>query len=146
MPPTVAAAASPASTTFRRQRTEASVENGVSLIDCLQRSVVETFIWQLARMKSRLCPNSLSLRPRDAQKSADKVHRAFASGCVDHLALLASLARALKQAENINLVHPWIHDSLRRWIRVLHAALFSTVDTRSCVSLRRLCCISRISP
>ena len=75
--PTVAAAASPASTTFRRQRTEASVENGVSLIDRFQGSVVETFIWKLARMKSRLCPCSLFLRQRDAQQSADKVHRAF---------------------------------------------------------------------
>ena len=33
------------------------------------------------------------MRPRDAQKSADKVRRAFASGCCDHLALLASLAK-----------------------------------------------------
>ena len=54
---------------------------------------MQTFIWQLARMKSRLCPCSLSLRQRNTQKSADKVHRAFASGCGDHLALLASLAK-----------------------------------------------------
>jgi len=60
------------------------------------------------------------MRPRNAQKSADKAHRAFASGRGDHLSLLAALAkydvaedkskfcwenylheRALKQAENI---------------------------------------------
>ena len=58
--PTVEAAASPASTTLRRQRAEASVENGVSLIDRIQRSFEESFFWQLARLKSRSCPCSLS--------------------------------------------------------------------------------------
>ena len=33
------------------------------------------------------------MRPRDALKSADKVHRAFASGHGDHLTQLASLAK-----------------------------------------------------
>ena len=62
LPPTVAAAASPASTTLRRQRAEASVENGVPLVDRTQRTFVESFVWQLARMKSRSCLCSLSRR------------------------------------------------------------------------------------
>ena len=80
--PTVAAAASPASTTLRRQRAETSVENGVSLIDSIQRSFVQSFIWQLARMLSRSCPCSLSCRlscDRVTQRRGlTKAHGAFA--------------------------------------------------------------------
>ena len=82
--PTVAAAASPASTTLRRQRAEASVENGVSLIDRIQRSFEESFIWQFARLKSRSCPCSLS------RLSCDRVtHRRAPTKLIEFSLLVA---------------------------------------------------------
>ena len=56
-------------------------------------------LWRVSSCSMRGCYSIVSMlsvpppfmRPRDAQKSADKAHRAFASGCGDQLALLASL-------------------------------------------------------
>ena len=79
LPPTVAAAANPASTTLRRERAEASVEEfrgEFHLAACTDE----------IQIVSMLSVPPLVMRPRDAQKSADKVHRAFTSGCCDHLA------------------------------------------------------------
>ena len=66
-------------------RAEASVVNGVSLIDRACADVIH-----VASKFSVLPPFT---RPRDAQKSADRAHRAFAFGCGDHLVLLASPAK-----------------------------------------------------
>ena len=124
--PAVAAAASPASTTLRRQRAEAGVESGVSLIDPIQRSFVESFIWQLARMKSKSCPCSPSRR-----LSCDRVtHRRALTKFVElspRVAVITLRCSLLWQSMMFQCTKAGREQQLG-----------PSVDTRTCVSLRRL--------
>ena len=102
----------------------ASVENGVSLIDRLQRSFAESFIWQLARMKSKSCPCSPSRR-----LSCDRVtHRRVLTKFVElspRVAVITLRCSLLWQSMLFQCTKAGREHQLG-----------PSVDTRTCVSLR----------
>ena len=102
----------------------ASVENGVSLIDRLQRSFAESFIWQLARMKSKSCPCSPSRR-----LSCDRVtHRRALTKFIElspRVAVITLRCSLLWQSMMFQCIKAGREHQLG-----------PSVDTRTCVSLR----------
>ena len=102
----------------------ASVQNGVSLIDRLQRSFAESFIWQLARMKSKSCPCSPSRR-----LSCDRVtHRRVLTKFVElspRVAVITLRCSLLWQSMMFKCIKAGREHQLG-----------PSVDTRTCVSFR----------
>ena len=91
----------------------------LKLVSRMERSFVESFIWQLAWMKSKSCPCSPSRR-----LSCDRLTHSRALTKFTELS-----PRVMFQCIEAGREHQ----------------LGPSVDTRSCVSFRSLCCITRIS-